>query len=304
MNGFVVINKPAGITSHDVVSTVRKILKMKKVGHTGTLDPFATGVLPIALGEATKAISYLDESIKEYLAVMRLGISTDTQDYTGNVIREGVYHHLTHDLVRQVFSTFVGTIQQVPPMFSAVKQSGIRLYKLARQGVDVIREPRVINILSINLEKIDLPSITFRVRCSRGTYVRTLANDIGDMLGCGAHLAELHRTMSGIFIQDDSITIEKLALLKDQGSLAENVISPHFSLSHLRDMTLTEQGIVKIRQGVIPSRNDFQAFPVDGFLAGEKVMFSHKNKLLAVAEIISPQWSEEVKNMRFLRVFN
>jgi tRNA pseudouridine55 synthase len=304
MNGFIVINKPAGITSHDVVSRVRKILKMKKVGHTGTLDPFATGVLPIALGEATKAINYLDESIKEYLAVMRLGISTDSQDYTGNVVREGDYQHLTQALIEHVFSSFVGAIQQVPPMFSAVKQSGIRLYKLARQGVDVDRKPRDINIFSINLEAINLPCITFRVRCSRGTYVRTLANDIGDKLGCGAHLAELHRTMSGIFTEQNSITIEQLALLNDQGLMSEHIISPHFSLSHLRDMTLTEQGIIKIKQGVLPARNDFHAFPANGFLAGERVIFSHKYKLLAVAEVISAQWSEDVKNLRFLRVFN
>jgi tRNA pseudouridine55 synthase len=304
MNGFIVINKPAGITSHDVVSSVRKILRMKKVGHTGTLDPFATGVLPIALGEATKAINYLDESVKEYLAVMRLGITTDSQDYTGNVVRERDYQNLTQTSIEQVFSSFVGALQQIPPMFSAVKQSGIRLYKLARQGVDVEREPRDINIVSINLEKIDLPNITFRVCCSRGTYVRTLANDIGDKLGCGAHLTELHRTKSGIFTEDESVTLEKLAMLNDHGLVTDHVMTPHFSLSHLRDIPLTDQGVVKIRQGVLPSKNDFQVFPMEGFFDGERVLFSYKNALLAVAEVISTQWSDDVKNMRFLRVFN
>jgi len=304
MEGFIVINKPAGITSHDVVGSVRRILRIKKVGHTGTLDPFATGVLPVALGEATKAINFLDESTKEYRAVMCLGISTDTQDYTGKIIAQRDYSHVTHDDVVKVFTSFLGTIQQVPPMFSAVKQAGVPLYKLARQGATVHREPREISIISLKVEKIDLPRISFRVCCSRGTYVRTLASDIGDTLRCGAHLIELHRTMSGGFDDNDSITLETLALLNEGGILDNRVISLYSSLSHLRNMPLTEQGVNKVRRGIIPLRDDFEGFPAEGLILGEKIMFSHKNRLLAVVEIITSQWYEEEKNMRFLRVFN
>lgn len=304
MDGFIVINKPAGITSHDVVSSVRRILQLKKVGHTGTLDPFATGVLPIATGEATKAINFLDESTKEYLAVMHLGIGTDTQDYTGEIISKADYRHITHDEVEKVFSSFVGTIKQIPPMYSAVKQSGIPLYKLARQGVDVHREPREVRIISLNVEQINLPRISFRIRCSRGTYVRTFANDLGVRLGCGAHLTALQRTMSGMFTLDKSISLETLALLRDEFQLARVIMPLHFSLSHLRDMPLTERGFMRIRHGIIPIKNDFQKFPDEGFLAGERVMLSYESRLLAVAENISNPWSEETKNMRLLRVFN
>jgi tRNA pseudouridine55 synthase len=304
MEGFIVINKPAGITSHDVVGSVRRILKMKKVGHTGTLDPFATGVLPVALGEATKAINFLDESIKEYRAVMYLGISTDSQDCTGQIIEQRDYSHITHDDVVKVFASFLGTIQQVPPMFSAVKQAGIPLYKLARQGTSVHREPREISIISLDVEKIDLPRITFLVRCSRGTYVRTLASDIGDKLRCGAHLTELHRTMSGGFSENDSITLETLSLLNEGDIQEKSVISIYSSLSHLRNMLLTEQGVNKVRRGIIPFKDEFQGFPSEGMFLGERIMLSHENKLLAVVEVVTAQWQEEEKNMRFLRVFN
>ena len=304
MEGFIVINKPAGITSHDVVGSVRRILRMKKVGHTGTLDPFATGVLPVALGEATKAINYLDESTKEYRAVMCLGISTDSQDYTGKIIAQRDFSHVTHDDVLKVATSFLGTIPQVPPMFSAVKQAGIPLYKLARQGTSVHREPREISIVSLDVEKIDLPRISFRVRCSRGTYVRTLASDIGDALRCGAHLTELHRTGSGGFNDKDAITLETLALLNEGGILQNRVISLYTSLSHLRNMPLTEQGCNKVRRGVIPFMDDFERFPAEGLLPGEKIMFSHKDRLCAVVESMTSQWHDEGKNMRFLRVFN
>jgi tRNA pseudouridine55 synthase len=304
MDGFIVVNKPSGITSHDVVSSVRRILRLKKVGHTGTLDPFATGVLPIATGEATKAINFLDESKKEYLAVMHLGISTNTQDHTGEIISKEEYRHISHDEMEKVFSSFLGTTKQIPPMFSAVKQSGIPLYKLAREGIDVHREPREIHIFSLNIEKIDLPRISFRVRCSRGTYVRTLANDLGKKLGCGAHLTALQRTMSGLFTLDQSISLETLASLKDESQLAEVITSPFLSLSHLRDMPMTQRGVMKVRQGIIPMKDDFQEFPDEGFLTGERVMLSYESRLIAVAENKCHLWSEKAKNMRLLRVFN
>ena len=197
MDGFIVVDKPAGMTSHDVVGAVRRITGQKKVGHTGTLDPFATGVLPVALGEATKAITFLDESVKEYQAVMKLGVATDTQDYTGLIISENDWTLVTYAALENISCQFTGIQSQIPPMFSALKQNGVPLYKLASQGAEVPRQPREIKIHSLVLDEVNLHEVAFTVRCSRGTYVRTLADDIGHKLGCGAHLTQLRRTRSG-----------------------------------------------------------------------------------------------------------
>lgn len=304
MNGFIVIDKPAGITSHDVVHSVRRILGIKKVGHTGTLDPFATGVLPIALGEATKAIPFLDETTKEYLAVMHLGVTTDTQDCTGKILQKSSHDHVTEDALKETMSRFIGESKQVPPMFSALKRSGVPLYKLARQGQEVPREPREISIFSLTLEKINLPEVCFMVRCSRGTYVRTLANDLGNMLGCGAHLSGLRRTASGIFSAKNAITIEKLALLKEQGRLEDHIISPHRCLSHFKDIELTDKGAAMVRNGALPDKDGFQCLPPIGLQVGEKFTLSYSERLLAVAESKFFPWSEGNRNLRLLRVFN
>ncbi len=304
MDGFIVIDKPEGITSHDVVNSVRRMLSIKKAGHTGTLDPFATGVLPLALGEATKAIPYLDETVKEYTAVMRLGISMDTQDRTGRVVSEKSYDHVTAEMIKNAFSRFVGAISQVPPMFSALKRSGVPLYKLARQGRDIPREPREIRIFSIFPEKIDLPDIYFMVRCSRGTYVRTLANDIGEMLGCGAHLVSLRRTASGKFTIQEAINLDELANLRNTGRLDDKVISPYRSLSHLKNFELTDIGVCTVKNGALPDKDGFQGVPVDDLQIGDKITLSFCGKLLAVAESVNSPRSEENTNLKLLRVFN
>jgi tRNA pseudouridine55 synthase len=304
MDSFIVIDKPEGLTSHDIVHSVRKILNLKKVGHTGTLDPFATGVLPVAVGEATKAIPFLDESTKEYMAVMHLGVITDTQDCTGKVIMENNFADLTETVLKETFSRFVGKIKQVPPMFSALKRSGVPLYKLAREGKIVHREPREITIFSLSLEKIEMPKISFKVRCTRGTYVRTLASDIGDALGCGAHLSALRRTVSGMFTLDKAISLEVLSKLKGGFRLDDNMISPHCALSHMTDITLSDKGADKIRVGMIPGMEGFERCPHEHLMTGEKVTLSHKERLLAVAENICSPWAIDHKNLRLLRVFN
>src|SRR5512137_2192048 len=185
MNGFFVIDKPAGITSHDVVSRVRRILGTRKVGHTGTLDPFATGVLPVAVNDGTKAIPFLDEGTKSYEAVMQLGVNTDTLDLTGTVLREAEWRGVTRASLDTVLDRFRGPITQIPPMYSAIKRDGQPLYKLARQGQTIERTPREIDIHALDLLSFAPPFVGFRVTCSRGTYVRTLADDIGSRLGCG-----------------------------------------------------------------------------------------------------------------------
>lgn len=252
INGFVVIDKPAGITSHDVVSRVRRILGTRKVGHTGTLDPFATGVLPVAVNDGTKAIPFLDEGSKTYEALLRLGVTTDTLDMTGSVLSESDPGNITQELFISCLPGFTGAITQIPPMYSAIKQGGQPLYKLARQGVEVERKARDIEIYSLELLSFDLPHAAIRVVCSRGTYVRTLADDIGRQLGCGAALQELRRTASGPFCIDGAVTLVELEAAASEGKAEEVCLSPMAVLEHLPEIPLTTAGVEGLRFGRAP----------------------------------------------------
>ncbi|HOP40207.1 MAG TPA: tRNA pseudouridine(55) synthase TruB [Geobacteraceae bacterium] len=303
MNGFLVFDKPADMTSHDVVAMVRRLLKQKKVGHTGTLDPFATGVLPVALGTATKLIPYLDESLKEYRAVMYLGISTDTQDHTGKVVRQEAVKSITEEMIRETFARFTGTISQVPPMFSAVKQGGVPLYKLARRGEEVERPPRQVTIYSLALNRLQLPYVTFTVHCSRGTYVRALANDLGDSLGCGAHLTALRRLRSGVFSEELAITLETMQECSATGRFDEHLITPLKALSHLRALSVTYEGSLKISHGMSPAESDFETYPEGGVAVGETVCLIHEGRLAAVASGVPGDNLSKDKTVRLLRVF-
>lgn len=283
INGFVVIDKPAGITSHGVVSRVRRILGTRKVGHTGTLDPFATGVLPVAVNDGTKAIPFLDEGIKCYQALMQLGVATDTLDMTGTVLREGDYSTVSELLLLDVFTHFTGPILQIPPMYSAIKQGGQPLYKLARMGQEVERAPRPVEIHSIELLSFATPFVSIRVSCSRGTYIRTLADDIGARLGCGAALKELRRTASGPFEIGAAHTLEELERAVIEGGVSNLCITPFDSLAHLPDIPLTEEGLAKISFGRSPLWSETTV--EGGMLSGEiqLVRLSHKGDLVAVA---------------------
>lgn len=304
MDGFIVVDKHAGVTSHDVVSAVRRIAGLRKVGHTGTLDPFATGVLPVALGEGTKAIPFLDESVKEYRAVMRLGETTDTQDCTGTVLRRGEWQGLTPAAIEEAARSFLGRGKQVPPMYSALKRNGVPLYKLARKGEEVHREPREIEIYSLELERIAPPEVAFVVRCSRGVYVRTLASDIGERLGCGAHLTGLRRSASGPFILERAVSLEKLASAAEEGRLTDHLITCFAALAHLQHLPLTGQGAERVARGISPAEADFQSLPEQGVRPGERVRLSRDGILLAVAENGPAAWPAEGNNLRLLRVFN
>lgn len=219
MDLIIAINKPKDITSQDAVTQVKKILKARKAGHTGTLDPMATGLLLVCIDRATRIASYFSSLDKEYRAVMKLGEMTDTQDAYGEVLSRSENISIEYVSIEEALRSFRGTILQVPPMFSALKHEGTPLYKLARRGIEVERKPREVNIIEIELLSIDLPLVTFRTVCSKGTYIRTLCHDIGKKLGTGAHLYELERTATGPFRIEDSLTIEKL-----QGI---NLIEPH-----------------------------------------------------------------------------
>lgn len=298
LDGFLVIDKPSGMTSHDVVSILRRTFHQKKIGHTGTLDPFATGVLPIALGEGTKAIPFLDESFKEYRAVMRLGVMTDTQDLTGEAVSEREWSHVTPEMVSAIVPSFTGSILQVPPMFSALKRNGVPLYKLARKGETVAREPRRIEIQSLLIDRIDLPYVAFTVRCTRGTYVRTLACDMGEALGTGAHLTELRRIASGPFTLASAKTLEEVASAADPVA-ATSLVNPREALSHLPELCIGDSAYNRLRNGIAPSLSDMEGFSGRLSEAGlVKIVFRDD-----LAAVCSPSLSEAGK-FRIERLFH
>ncbi len=192
--GALNINKSPGFTSHDVVQKVRNLLRIKKVGHTGTLDPAASGVLPLCLGKATRMSQYLLEADKEYHLAAKLGETTDTQDAKGKLLETKDYTNISPQAIKEALKQFTGEIEQIPPMYSACKHNGRRLYELAREGKWVKREPRKVTIYNLTLESIELPFVNLIATCSKGTYMRTLCADLGEVLGCGAHLHKLIRT--------------------------------------------------------------------------------------------------------------
>ena len=209
-NGIIIIDKPAGWTSMDVCAKLRGIFHEKRVGHAGTLDPMATGVLPVFVGGATKAVSFAEEGQKEYIAALRLGLATDTQDTTGTVLEERPVS-LTRADIEAVLPRFTGDIQQIPPMYSAIKINGQKLYDLARKGREVERRPRPVTIYELELgEQLGECEYALRCRCSKGTYIRTLCHDIGQALGCGGAMASLQRTMAAGFTIGRAVTLEEV----------------------------------------------------------------------------------------------
>ncbi len=226
LEGVLLVDKPGGITSHDVVDRVRRILRMKRIGHAGTLDPMATGLLVILVGRATKLSQFLMSLDKEYEGAITLGVSTNTQDAEGDVVSTRPVPALTEPELRGRLAGFVGDQYQIPPMFSAKKQDGVPLYKLARKGEEVGREPRFIRVSSFELLRFGLPAFEVRLRCSKGTYVRTIAHDLGERIGCGAHLSALRRTASDRFNVAQAVTLEALAAM-DHEAVRRILISPH-----------------------------------------------------------------------------
>lgn len=210
MEGILNVDKPLQLTSHDVVNRVRRTAGMRRVGHSGTLDPLATGVLLLCLGRATRLAEYVTGLPKTYVATVRLGQTTQTYDAEGEVVAERPFTHLTPTAVTQALASFRGDIWQQPPMYSAVKVDGQRLYKLARQGKQVDRPPRPVTIYELVLEAAALPELTLRVTCSAGTYIRSLAHDLGESLGCGAHLSGLRRTRVGQFDVAAAVPLDTL----------------------------------------------------------------------------------------------
>ena len=226
LDGVLLVDKPSGPTSHDIVDCVRELFKLEKVGHGGTLDPMATGLLIILLGRGTKLSNYVMGSDKSYEGVMHLGVSTDSQDLDGKILSQKPVVGVTREMIQAEMAKKVGDLLQTPPMVSAVKQHGVPLYKLARKGQTVEREPKLIHLFEFNLLDFAAPFVWFYLRCSKGTYVRTLCSDIGEALGCGAHLKQLRRTQSGSFHIDKAVPLEKLVDL-NKSDLASLLIPIH-----------------------------------------------------------------------------
>lgn len=223
INGIINVYKEKGYTSHDVVAKLRGILKQKKIGHTGTLDPDATGVLPVCLGKATKLCDMLTDKSKTYETVLLLGITTDTQDISGKILSEDT-PDLSNEEVKKAIMEFEGDYNQIPPMFSALKVNGKKLYELAREGKVIERQSRKVSIHSIVITDITLPRVRMTVSCSKGTYIRTLCHDIGKSLGCGGCMESLLRTRVSDFRVDNSLTLDKIEELRDENKLQDYII--------------------------------------------------------------------------------
>lgn len=231
MDGIFNLCKPVGMTSHDVVARVRRLTHQKRVGHAGTLDPAASGVLPICLGQATRVVEYLSAGGKCYRATIVFGMVTDTYDAEGEVVRSAPVH-LTCAEIEAALPTFLGRQMQMPPLYSAIKKDGQPLYKLARAGVEVEREPRPVVINRLEVLEWQLPVLTLEVECSKGTYIRSLAYDLGERLGCGAHLGGLVRLRSGPFTLEESLSLEELAQALEDGSWVEHIFAADEALLH------------------------------------------------------------------------
>ncbi len=249
MNGILVVDKPGSWTSHDVVQKVRGLLQEKKIGHTGTLDPLATGVLVLCIGKATKIIRYLESDEKEYIAEMMLGATTDTQDAEGRVVEQHEYSPPSTDRVEETLKRFLGVILQRPPAYSALKVAGVASYRLARSGTLHQHDERQVTIREIELLAYCDPSIRFRVVCSKGTYVRTLCSDIGVRLGMGAHLTSLVRTRAGMFRLENAHALEEVTAAAAAGRSSALMLSLSSALGILREVAVDEEDAVRVAHG-------------------------------------------------------
>ena len=278
MNGILNVLKPPGMTSFDVVAYLRGVLKLKKIGHTGTLDPGAAGVLPVCLGRATKAIEFLTEKDKFYRAEMVLGISTDTQDSSGSTMQVRDVTVNRREIIDAV-EAFRGVYLQTPPMYSAIKLNGKKLYELARDGISVERQPREVVIYQTRVINIAGHRVIFDVACSKGTYIRTLCADIGERLGCGGHMSFLLRTKAGVFDIASALTLEDISALQGKGMLKERFISVDEALDGFKPLTVAGPNVKKLLNGVPVVLEDAE------IVSGEKLrIYSVEGTFIGIGE--------------------
>ncbi|HVB22338.1 MAG TPA: tRNA pseudouridine(55) synthase TruB [Ktedonobacteraceae bacterium] len=277
IDGILNINKPTGMTSHDVVAKVRKLLKQKRVGHAGTLDPAASGVLPICVGQGTRVAEYLSESGKAYSADILFGIVTDTYDAEGSVVRTASTENLTLDEIEQVLPSFLGPQMQMPPLYSAIKLQGQPAYKRMRAGEDITLAPRPIIITRLDILAWQPPKLTLAIECSKGTYIRSLAYDLGERLNCGAHLVGLVRTRSGPFSLSDSISLDQLAEAVENGTIEQYVHPSDSVLQHYPAILLDDATTERVLHG--------NTFPYDTETKAELArVYDTHGQFVAIAE--------------------
>ncbi len=272
MNGIINVYKERGFTSHDVVAKLRGILHMKKIGHTGTLDPDATGVLPVCIGKATKVCGLLTDKDKTYRAVVKLGVTTNTEDMTGEILS----HHpvsITKEQIEMAVSKFVGEIEQIPPMYSAIKINGKKLYELARQGKEVERKARKVTIYEIKVLSIDFSEneFTMEVSCSKGTYIRTLCKDIGEFLGCGAAMKTLVRTRVSEFFLEQALTLGQIEQAVKEGKIQDYLIPIDAMFSDLKDCVVSDEALRLLLNGNCIARKGYFISDAKRQRAGENV---------------------------------
>ncbi len=300
MNGLINVYKPRGFTSFDVVAKLRGLLREKKIGHTGTLDPDATGVLPVCIGNATKVCELLTDKDKVYEAVMHLGISTDTQDASGAVLSDNSEKALALDenAIRTVINSFVGDYSQIPPMYSALKIGGQKLCDLARKGIEIERKARLVNIISIDIKEIALPLVRMRVHCSKGTYIRTLCSDIGDKLGVGACMDELERVKVSIFDIENAHTLDEIQKLKDAGSV-EDILIPVDSIFDYEKLHVRSEARKLLENGNRLETYDFieqEKLEARAFSDKEEfLVYSDDNQFFAVYEYAAEKKDYKLK---------
>jgi tRNA pseudouridine55 synthase len=309
IDGLLIVDKPEGMTSLDVVREIKRRFGVKKAGHIGTLDPFATGVLPVVINEGTKLVPFIGEGPKEYEVTLKLGEETTTDDWTGKVVTEKPWEGAQPEKIEALVHTFLGKTYQIPPMFSAVKIQGKPLYRLARKGIEVKRKEREVEIYKIQTKKINLPHVSFQVSCSKGTYIRSLGRDIGRKIGCGAHLCFLRRVRSGPFTLKQTISWERLKGLFQPDHLSPWLIPLEEALPSFPEVIGDEQLIRKVRSGKEMVVRDLSPQALPGFEKGEWLkMSSPEEGLVAILKSelkradISCAHPEEVA-LRPLRVF-
>ncbi|MFZ5639982.1 MAG: tRNA pseudouridine(55) synthase TruB [Bacillota bacterium] len=295
MDGIVNVLKPPGMTSHDVVNFIRHTLNIKKAGHTGTLDPGVAGVLPVCLGKATKVAQFITDSGKSYRAEITFGRTTSTHDKYGEVLAEADTSGLSAEKIAAVFDEFYGRILQVPPMTSAVRHQGKKLYELARQGLTVERQPRPVEIYGIKTVKVNLsdpvnPRALFDVNCSKGTYIRTLCHDVGERLGCGAFMSFLVRTGSGPFLLGQAVTLEEINQLAAAGRIGEAVFPIDAALQHLPFVYVKTATVPSVQSGSRIYPPGIQSLPAGELAEGQPVCLAAADTgCLAIAKTLRDQ---------------
>lgn len=250
MNGIILVDKPQDWTSHDVVAKLRGVLHERRIGHSGTLDPLATGLLVVFVGRATRAVEFAEADSKEYLAGLRLGVSTDTQDITGNIVAESAALP-DEAALREAIGRFIGDVEQIPPMYSAIKIGGKKLYELARRGESVERAPRKITVSAIDIAGRDDDDYILNISCSKGTYVRTLCSDIGEALGCGACMSSLRRTRAGVFSVDDAHSLADIEAAVREGRLSDIILPVDTLFASFPKLTVSQSAAKRLKNGNI-----------------------------------------------------